>query len=459
MSMDQVPFGESVEFAENVEPRCPCLLLLDTSGSMRGKQMDELNAGIRQLKDELLADEMAQKRVEIAIVGFGPVQTVSDFQTPDVFQPPTLVASGDTPIGGAIEAGLTLLDQRKQVYRTNGVSYYRPWIFLITDGGPTDFWQTAAEKVKQGEAANHFSFFAVGVEGARMDILAQIATREPVKLQELRFRDLFKWLSNSLSAVSKSQMGTQVSLGKPDCPGRLGRRRMNGGWKYAAASVIGTSHLAAPECRIRCQDAHECGYLDGQDVLVCVASDGAGSASHSDQGSRFACEVVVSRIRSANPEEIHSRAFALDTLGVIQETLQTAAQETGTQFRDFACTLLVAIANRERVTSWQIGDGAICFRIRSDADFRYAFWPAKGEYANVTHFVTDSKAHEELDFDTATLQVADLALFSDGLERLALDFRTGEVHSAFFRGLFPYLHRRRPPGRHVDVEDQMKEFS
>src|SRR5271155_5497094 len=130
MSMDQIPFGESVEFAENTEPRCPCLLLLDTSGSMRGKPIDELNAGIRQLKDELLADEMAQKRVEIAIVGFGPVQTLSDFQTPDVFQPPTLVSGGDTPIGGAIEAGLALLDQRKQTYRNNGVSYYRPWIFL-----------------------------------------------------------------------------------------------------------------------------------------------------------------------------------------------------------------------------------------------------------------------------------------------------------------------------------------
>jgi uncharacterized protein YegL len=102
------------------------------------------------------------------------------------------------------------------------VSYYRPWIFLITDGGPTDFWQTAADKVKQGEAANHFSFFAVGVEGARMDILAQIATREPLKLQELRFRDLFKWLSNSLSAVSKSQMGTPVPLENPTVPGGWG---------------------------------------------------------------------------------------------------------------------------------------------------------------------------------------------------------------------------------------------
>jgi uncharacterized protein YegL len=222
MSLDQVPFGESVEFAENTEPRCPCLLLLDTSGSMRGKPIDELDAGLRQLRDELFADEMAQKRVEVAIIGFGPVQTLSDFQTPDVFQPPTLAASGDTPIGAAIEAGLNLLDQRKQTYRNNGVTYYRPWVFLITDGGPTDYWQAAAERVKQGEASNHFSFFAVGVEGARMDVLAQITSREPLKLHELRFRDLFKWLSNSLTAVSKSQVGTQVPLENPTGPNGWG---------------------------------------------------------------------------------------------------------------------------------------------------------------------------------------------------------------------------------------------
>jgi len=222
MSFDQIPFGEGVEFAENTEPRCPCLLLLDTSGSMRGKAIDELNAGIRQFRDELFSDEMAQKRVEIAVVGFGPVQTLADFQTPDVFQPPTLTASGDTPIGAAIESGLDLLDQRKRTYRNNGVTYYRPWVFLITDGGPTDYWQAAAEKVKEGERTNHFSFFAVGVEGARMDVLSQITTREPLKLQELRFRDLFKWLSNSLTAVSKSQVGTQVALENPTGPGGWG---------------------------------------------------------------------------------------------------------------------------------------------------------------------------------------------------------------------------------------------
>ena len=212
--LEQIPFGAS-EFAENPEPRCPCLLLLDTSQSMAGVPIEELNQGPATFKQELAADTLAMKRVELAIVTFGPVQMLTDFQTPDHFMPPNLSSSGDTPMGAAISGGLEMIRQRKAIYKANGVPYYRPWVFLITDGAPTDSWEAAAAEVRAGEDARGFSFFAVAVEGANLDILSRISVRPPLKLSGLRFRDLFAWLSSSLSHVSRSQIGQGVRLAPP----------------------------------------------------------------------------------------------------------------------------------------------------------------------------------------------------------------------------------------------------
>ncbi len=217
----QTPFGadfSGAEFADNPEPRCPCVLLLDNSWSMNGQPITELNQGLTTFKEELMADSLAAKRVEIAIVSFGPVEVVAEFQTAEHFAPPHLSACKDTPMGQAITQGLELLAQRKALYREHGIPFFRPWVFLITDGSPTDDWQAAALEVRKGEESRAFAFFAVGVEGANLDILQRISLRQPLRLKGLRFRELFQWLSNSMRSVSRSVPGTEVPLSNPATP-------------------------------------------------------------------------------------------------------------------------------------------------------------------------------------------------------------------------------------------------
>lgn len=202
------------EFVNNPENRCPVVLLLDTSASMIGDAMNALNQGVSLFKENIQADTKASLSVEVALITFGPVRLVQDFVTIDQFTPPTLAADGVTPMGEAIEYALDLLTARKDVYHTNGIQYYRPWIFLITDGAPTDPWQDAAARIRQGEADRKFCFFSVAVEGADLKTLSQIASsdRPPVLLNGLDFQSLFVWLSKSMKRVSSGRVGEAVEL-------------------------------------------------------------------------------------------------------------------------------------------------------------------------------------------------------------------------------------------------------
>jgi uncharacterized protein YegL len=193
---------------------------------MSGGPIDELNLGLQQYREELLIDNLASRRVEIAIIQFGGnVRLEQDFVTARSFNPPTLQASGDTPMAEGIMRGIKQLELRKAIYQANGIAYYRPWIFLVTDGEPTDHdeaWRMACEAVRLGEHQKKFTFFAVGTGGADYDKLRQVSpSRSPLRLKGIAFREMFRWLSNSQTRVSQSQVGTNIAL-----PPAMG----DGGW-------------------------------------------------------------------------------------------------------------------------------------------------------------------------------------------------------------------------------------
>jgi len=230
---------------------------------------------------------------------------------------------------------------------------------------------------------------------------------------------------------------------------------MSDGWKFAAASVIGTSHQKSPEGL--CQDSHAARYLESASAFIGIVSDGAGSASHAHIGSRLTCDVILHEAEAADPAVLFTEAFARDTVENLRRVLFEEADNEALTIRDFACTMLVAIVSGERASFWQVGDGAICVREEGSDQYSCVYWPEKGDYANVTFFVTDVRAQEETQVALRDKQILEVALFSDGIERLALDFVAHEAYTGFFGGLFPHV-RSLPEGGSPELAKQIADF-
>ncbi|HVF11480.1 MAG TPA: VWA domain-containing protein [Actinomycetota bacterium] len=226
MSLEE-SLEERIEVAHPQQPHCATVLVLDTSGSMSGDKIRQLNDGIGFFVEDVAADDLARKRVDLAVVTFGGSVDVShDFSSIDDFDAPVLRADGGTPMGEAILRAVDMVKSRKESYRELGTDYFRPWIFLITDGEPTDMkpgdelWERAIGAISEGEKNREFLFFVVGVEPADMQILSKIAPAErpPLHLRPGRFREMFMWLSRSQQKVSASRVGDQVALEDPTGP-------------------------------------------------------------------------------------------------------------------------------------------------------------------------------------------------------------------------------------------------
>lgn len=204
----------------NPAPRCPVVLLLDTSGSMAGAPINELNQGVRQFLEETRNDEAAGMSVELEVITFDDRATCAIPFTPitRVYAPLPFGASGMTSMGAALRMATADLKSRRKLYRRTGVSSYRPWVVLMTDGGPNDAWQDAAREMRAMGEYGRIQYIGIEI-GQQADhrTMCQILPSNPgpVRLQGLKFKQFFRWLTDSLRSVSRSvpEQEDQVRFG------------------------------------------------------------------------------------------------------------------------------------------------------------------------------------------------------------------------------------------------------
>jgi len=235
-------------------------------------------------------------------------------------------------------------------------------------------------------------------------------------------------------------------------------------WRVVQASSVGTSHIENGEA---CQDECLAGTFcapDSEEYFLGLVSDGAGSASHGRFGAEAACEKGRSVIERWVRKEVALSRLTLETVTswvvAIRQHICQAADAKGVTPRDFACTLLGAVVGTKAAAFFQVGDGAIV--IRDGDSFHPVFWPDAGEYANMTYFVTDEDALVHLRrkiwlSSRESSLPGEVAMFSDGLQRLALVYESRTAYKPFFEPMFGTLRKVNPAACDM-LSDQLALF-
>ena len=210
-------------------------------------------------------------------------------------------------------------------------------------------------------------------------------------------------------------------------------------WRVVAVSVIGTSHIASGTT---CQDS--ClAYVDSsqgnQPLLSIFVADGAGSAAHGGDGAELAIEVSAAFIseKYALPNFEINHELAVGCVSRIRDRIYDHAIKCGRTPRDYACTFLAVLSSLKGTLIMQIGDGGIVIDVGNGLEVPVI--PMSGEYANMTHFVTDDDAINILATKTFYEKATKVAVFTDGIQRLALNMVENTAYEPFFAPFFKVL--------------------
>lgn len=219
-------------------------------------------------------------------------------------------------------------------------------------------------------------------------------------------------------------------------------------WTWISAAHKGTSH---EKTGVRLQDALTCfsSKYRKKEVFFAVISDGAGSASHGGEGASLVCRKVSQAARkfflkhSTLPNNETIQAW----VDAARDSIFLAASHRSLTPRDFAATLVCVTSYGAETLIVHIGDGCVVLKDVTLDEWIAPSWPDHGEYASMTTFITDESLN--LRITRHSNSISAIALFSDGLERLALNFTENKPFAGFFDGIVkpllqsPYLGRNR----------------
>ena len=216
------PEPNKEEFRKNTEKRCALVLVLDKSNSMSGEPARLLNEAVAKFKRNLIENMAVARKIDVAVVQFNHRVRLHRFQNAEVWQPPIIQPEGGTCLSYALNASLDLLNQRMDEYQMHGISYYRPWIVLLTGGYPKQDREsnltTTGVRLRQANDRGRCNLFAITSGDANETTFSLIRERitpprrPPKKTTEANFSELFQWLSNSMTAVSRSSPSDQIVL-------------------------------------------------------------------------------------------------------------------------------------------------------------------------------------------------------------------------------------------------------
>jgi uncharacterized protein YegL len=198
--------------------RTPCVLVLDTSGSMLGDdRIGQLNRALQSFEATIKKDGTLRQQVVLSVIGFGSEVTIlTDWVQADEFVAPVLSATGQTVLGKAMRTAHAAIEDLRGKLKAEGIPFTRPWIFLMSDGQPTDDWQPAASESRQACESKRAAVWPFAVAGADAKALQSFARHDMdvYSLDGADFDAIFRWLTTSLGAVASST-GTHLQIAPP----------------------------------------------------------------------------------------------------------------------------------------------------------------------------------------------------------------------------------------------------